>query len=247
MALTDGLELAINFNSDVLDKSGNGRDGTVDGMTFDTSTPILGSGTGVFDGINDDVEIDVAGAKSGILDATVGTVALWTRFPTLAEYTRLFSVSTGGVASPVADHWHISFRGDDNNSLQVVCTNNGSIIMNAYTPLNTITDTNKHLIIVRAKASGNIEIMIDDVLELALSVGPLGAKFFGHAIDIDTMRIGSLERDTTDYRGDKDIDALAIWNRPITDAEATAYYNNSDGIELEAVAGIVILRRRMEG
>jgi hypothetical protein len=249
MALTDGLELAINFNSDVLDKSGNGRNGTVDGMTYDTSTPIIGSGTGVFDGINDDVEIDVASSpQSDILDLTVGTIALWTRFSTIAEYKILFSISQAGPAFPNSDEWGIAFRGDSSNKIQVFCINAGSIIMSALTPANAINDNDKHLIIVRAKSSGNIEILVDDVLQTPLTGSPLGTKFFGHAVDADTMRIGSIERDTISYTGSKDTDALAIWDRPLINAEGTEYYNVGDGVELEVVVvGIPILRRRMEG
>jgi hypothetical protein len=237
MALTDGLELAINFNSDVLDKSGNGRNGTVDGMIYDTSTPIIGSGTGVFDGINDDVEIDVASSpQSDILDLTVGTIGLWTRFSTLADFKRLFSISHAGPSGLASDRWGISFRGDAGKQIQVFCINTGSTIMSALTPANAINDNDKHLILVKAKSSGNIEILVDDVLQTPLSGSPLGAKFFGHAVDADTMRIGSLERDTILYDGAKDIDALAIWNRPISEAEATEYWNSDDGLELEAVA-----------
>ena len=48
MALEDNLELAINFNSNVLDKSGNGRNGIVNGMTYETGSPIIGSFSGTF-------------------------------------------------------------------------------------------------------------------------------------------------------------------------------------------------------
>ena len=244
--LYNDLEVAINFNSDVLDKSGNGRDGTVDGMTYDTTTPIIGSGTGEFDGINDDVEIDVDGAKSGILDATVGTVALWVRLTApLEELKYLFSVTQGGVAHPVNDQWAIMFRGDTaTNEIQAFAFDNEVLILNARNQTSGIFDSNKHLIIIRAKSSGDLEILIDDDLK-TITTSPSTAKFFGHAVDADTMRIGSIGRDTILYDGSKDVDALAIASRPWTDAECTEYWNSGNGVELEVIAGVVIQRRRM--
>lgn len=233
MSLIDNLELAINFNSDVLDKSGNNRDGTVNGMTYDTTTPILGDGTGVFNGIDNDVEIDVSGPKSDILDLTTGTIAFWVRFPTIAEYKRLFTITHAGQAYPDCDEWGIAFRGDTTNQVQAYCINNRGVIMSAYTPDNSINDNNKHLIIVRADWAGDIEILIDDVSQSL--TGSISDKFFGHAVDADTMRIGSLERDTILYGGDKDIDALAIWSEAKPDAELTQYWNSGDGVELSAI------------
>lgn len=244
MALTDGLELAINFNSDVLDKSGNGRHGIVTGMTYDTSTPIIGSGTGVFDGINDDVEIDVATSpQSDILALTVGTLAFWVRFPTLVEFKNLFTITEAGQSAPNGDEWMVFFRGVVNKNIQIINIVSG-VTTSALSSINAINDNNKHLIVFRADGIGNVELFVDDV---PISFpGTLGSAFFGSAINADTMRIGSREGAAVDYRGDKDIDALAIWNRPLSDAEGTEYWNIGNGVELD-LTGLVILRRRMEG
>ena len=233
MALTDGLELAINFNSDVLDKSGNGRDGTVNGMTYDTTTPIIGSGTGVFDGINDSVEIDVTGDKSGILDLTAGTLAIWTRFPNaLTELIRIFSVGQP-IASPGADEWYILYRGDIGNYLQLICRNNTILTTNATTPNNTINDNDKHLVIVRADGSNPLEVYVDNSSQ-TLS-GTTSDNFFGSAVDAVHMYIAALVRDTTFIDGRQDLDAIAVWNRALTTDEMTEYWNGGAGIELPVV------------
>lgn len=233
MALEDDLELAINSNSDVLDKSGNGRDGTVTGMTYDTSTPIIGSGTGVFDGINDYVEIDVASSpQSDILDLTEGQIAVWVRFPDpLNEIKRIFTTSQG-IAFPNGDEWHITYRGDSVKELQITVINGGSIVRAVTTPANTINDNDKHLIIVKAPSTGDFVVKVDDIA-LTLAGANKDAMFFGDAVDADIMTIGALIRDTVSASGTKDIDALAAWSAVKSDAEDTGYWNGGNGVELE--------------
>jgi len=232
MALTDGLELAINFNSDVLDKSGNGRDGTASGMTYNTTTPMVGSGSGAFDGINDHVSVDVASSpQSDILDLTTGTIAVWWRANAPTNEQKYLMTTSQGLASPNGDEYYIIFRGDSAHRIQGVCTNGGSVIMSAVANV-SFNDTNPHLCIVRSNGTGNIEIYIDDISR-ALTSSPLTDKFLGHAVNADRMNIGALERDVFRYHGDKDVDALAIWNRALTTAEMTEYWNGGAGIELE--------------
>jgi hypothetical protein len=233
MALTDILELAINFNSDVEDKSGNNRDGTVYSMTYDTATPILGSGTGEFDGNDDRVDIAV---DSGILDLTTGAVAFWFRFDDgLETQKRIFSVSQDGVAFPNSDTWEITYRGDGAlNNFQAACVNGGSVIMSALGSTTYINDNDKHLAIINAPTSGNMEIYIDDVTQ-SLAGSPLGAKFLGHAVDADSMTIGAMKRDTILYTGTKDLDALYVFSAALDASERSELWNGGDGLELKAV------------
>jgi hypothetical protein len=236
MALKNDVELIVNFNSDVLDKSGNGRDGTVDGMTYDTSTPILGSGTGKFDGINDRVDIDVAASpQSDILDLTTGQIAFWFRNPGPASENKfLFSITKDGVAPSSQDAYAVYVN--TSNALIVYCRLSGSIIMSASTPTGSLEDTDvKHLIIVKANPTGNIIIKIDNVTQ-TLTSSPLGAKFLGHAVDADVMTLGALKRDTIVYSGTKHLDALVVWSAVKSDAEDTEYWNDGDGVELDVSA-----------
>lgn len=78
MALTDDLRIALSFNGDSLDKSGNGNDLTLSGVILKSDTPKIGSGYAFGDGINDDGEI----ADSASLDANYITVATWVRYTT---------------------------------------------------------------------------------------------------------------------------------------------------------------------
>ena len=51
MALTDDLRIALSFNGDSLDKSGNGNDLTLSGVILKSDTPKIGSGYAFGDGI----------------------------------------------------------------------------------------------------------------------------------------------------------------------------------------------------
>ena len=233
MAIEDNnanLELAINFNSDVLDKTANGRDGTITGMTYDTTTPIIGSGTGKLRGGDDDVEADVAGAKSGILDLTVGTLWFTFRLPILTTVVRLFGVGDTSASFPNADSFIVQFRGDSNKQMQVSCQNAGNTILNAFTPTNTITDTVKHSMAVRADGSGDIEIAVDDTW--LFLTGTKGEKFFGHAVDADVLHIGAIMRGVISAVGDKDIDTVYVFNNAVSDADITDLENGGNYKEL---------------
>lgn len=70
--------IALTFDGDWLDKSGNGNDVTPSGIILKTDTPKIGSGYTFGDGINDDGEI----ADSPSLDADFITVACWVRYTT---------------------------------------------------------------------------------------------------------------------------------------------------------------------
>ena len=59
------------------------------------------------------------------------------------------------------------------------------------------------------------------------------------------MRIGSREGASVDYRGDKDMDALAVWNRAISDVELTEYWNGGAGVELDLTSAAGGRRRKI--
>ena len=165
---------------------------------------------------------------------TVGTVEFWVKITSLQEnQVRLFSLAEAGVAFPDADEWAIDYRYVDfaPGTLQVhlagVAGGSGpaGIVMNAFTPAGTITDTNWHHIAVVADGVDPIAVYVDGAAQVLSGIfGRTSDRFFGHAPNASAMAVGAIVRESVFAEGTKMIDELAIYDRALSAGEVAAIY-----------------------
>ncbi|HLQ77520.1 MAG TPA: LamG-like jellyroll fold domain-containing protein, partial [Terriglobia bacterium] len=169
-----------------------------------------------FDGIDDYVELP---ANPAILGLTHGTLELWARVLTLGtNQVHLFTVSDSGPSGFNSDSWGLDYR--SSGAIEVFLINSGQIVTAAFTPANTVTDSNFHHYAVIADGVNPIEVYVDGVLQtLTAPFSTTNDRFFGHATRADTMIIGALRRDAVFAEGAKVIDEVSIYNRALSATE----------------------------
>lgn len=163
MALPDP-KIALTFDGDWLDKSGNNNDVTPSGIELKTDTPMVGSGYVFGDGLNDDGEI----ADSASLDADYITVGCWIRFITTAIKIP-FERSSGTYG---ANDWDLLvFNGNVIGQLHIGGSNRVVISPLIY------NDGDKHLVLWSYDGS-YLRLFIDNVYvaETAAAHGAIGAS-----------------------------------------------------------------------
>ena len=163
-----------------------------------------------------------------IFAQTVGTVEFWAKIVSLPENTvRLFSVAEAGVAYPNAGTWAVDYRGGGAvpGAIQVNLVAGGGIVMSAFTPAGTITDTNWHHLAVVADGVDPIQIYVDGAAPALTGVfGSTADRFFGHAPNASVMAVGAIVRESVFAEGVKMIDELAIYDRALSAGEVAAIY-----------------------
>lgn len=167
------------------------------------------------------------------LTQTTGTVEFWVKVISLQENTvRLFSVSEAGMAYPTADTWAVDYRGDGAvaGAIQVNLVAGGTIVMSAFTPANSIADTNWHHIAVVADGADPLEIYVDGVSQTLSGIfGSTADRFFGHAVNADVMAAGAIIREVAYAEGIKQIDEVSVYDRPLNAAEIAAIFAAGNG------------------
>ena len=227
MALKDDLEVAINFNSDVLDKSGNGRNAIVNGMTYETVSPIIGSGSGTF--LANDY-LDLGHNYQAVFQDSF-TIALWVKPDDGQPASReeLFGLIDTN------DRVRITLFNDGDikvqyrlNSVNYLCTTGGS----GYFLSNG--QESKHLVWCEAdNVTNELRIYVDNDLKFTL---PGVVEPFANYGGTLSPFVGALHKASPVasrfYHGDTD--ALAIWSAIKSSTDRDAYWNGGDGIELVA-------------
>lgn len=224
MALTDELRIALGFNGDWLDRSGNGNDVTPNGITLETDTPKIGSGYANGNGTSDG-EI----ADSASLDSDYITVASWVRYTTSGT-TVIHERSDGTFG---ANDWNlITVSG----KLRCVMYFAGANRFAESTA--TYNDGNWHLVIWSYDGSF-IRIFVDNVYvgELAAAYGTMGAS-------ADPLTLFARKGKVIPFPGSKD--AFAMWGRALTfggvavgnsaTEEVAQVWNAGAGIEFDLTA-----------
>jgi len=163
-----------------------------------------------------------------LLAQTTGTVEFWARVISLQENTvRLLSVSETGVAYPDADTWAVDYRGDGAvaGAVQVNLVAGGGIVMSAFTPADSIADTNWHHIAVVADGVDPLQIYIDGISQpLSGIFGSTADRFFGHAANASVMAAGAIVREMVYAEGVKQIDEICVYDRPLEAAEVAIIF-----------------------
>lgn len=229
------LKIALNFNGNFNDSSGNGYHGTAVGATIASSSPMVaGTPYSIYRGGDDYVSVP---APASILDATSGTLVFWCRVSSVSSMLRLFSISQNGVAYPTCDEWGISFRGDSSKELQLHTINGAAITMSCKTPDNVITSTSTPYMILVSGVSGDAEprVKINNVVQSMTAYSPYSKvfKWLGDAADANCMTLSGVRREIF-YGTDADIDAFYYFSDVLNTETEDFLWNGGAGRELGA-------------
>lgn len=230
MALEDGLIASYHMNNDWFDSAGS-NDGTPAGATFDTVNKKLGSAAGNFDGIDD--YADVGSALSSVI-ANDMSISLWFRGVTDSTNRMVFG-SRGGVGDLGVEVGVLNTALGSKAFIQVF----GASDSGSRLGISNVRDNSFHHIVV-VRDGINFYIYVDDSRE----DGVLNTMT-GSASTTSNTFIGKSEASAGMGKGQ--LDEINIWDRAISASEVSELWNGGAGIEIPVVAGIVILRRRMEG
>lgn len=224
MAVEDNLELLLRFeDEDFTDSSGNGRDGAIGStVTFETSTPLIGSVSGSWDGIDDFLSFSWAGPQFGIDDPF--TLAQWVEVPDRTAFQPLVNQANSSFMGILMSVGGFSGVGEillaiGNDSSNRLIVRSSSLISN---------DT-KHLVMGTYDGSGTIggfKIYIDNA-----DAGVGGSIDQGTVIDPDYSGIGLQvgKRVGDGFLLEGLGDDVAIWSRVLTSGERAEFYNGGDG------------------
>ena len=236
MSLNNGVQAVWAFEDVWTDGSGNGRTLTPNGGPAFSSTRKLGSKSSLYDGINDRA---ITSSPSYQPNGDI-SVFMWVR-PTT-------QLAGGSVYRPVMTNCTINgtgfmimaYRENNTGFLALVFDyDNGNTPYYSWGSLGVDTfhlvgftweESSETLVtyannnrVVRSVAAGTLNVA-DNNIHLASSPDLSLNRFFkGH------------------------IDDTVIWNRALTQAEATTIWNGGAGLQYPYSEGIPIFRRRMEG
>lgn len=213
MALTDGVVAAYSFDNDAwADSSGNGHTGTATGAIFDASVKKVGTHSGFFDGSDDRVNLADTGSEIADLDSSDFTVVQWVNQKTQVggnDNIFCFSANNGcGMIDLIAGEFGISKPG----------TSNGPRHTTALS-----ADTWHLCIVGQRNSDGRVFYWVDNVKQdfAYVNFGNGGAPSFGR-------------RGSTANKFNGNIDMPVIYNRLITDDEATEHWADGNGLDIYA-------------
>lgn len=235
MALTDGLELLIPYeNSNVEDQSGNGRNGTIVGMTFETATPLIGLVSGNYVAPGDYLTF---GQVIGFSVNQSFTLAKWFKVSDRTQFqplvARQASANQAGYMLAIG-----GFSGVGEIAGWMGTNLSNRLIKRSST---LVTNATKMLAMFEYDGSatiGGLTLRLNNV-----DAGNGGTVDLGTVTDpnysgID-LRMGARDSDAGTFSLDGLGDVGAIWSRVLTADERAEFYNNGNGWE-----GAVVGRRR---
>lgn len=227
MALEDNLELAINFNSNVLDKSGNGRNGIVNGMTYETGSPIIGSGSGTFLA-NDYLDLDHN--YQSVFQASY-TIAIWVKPDDgqPAATGDIFGLIDGGNRVRIT----LNTLGD--LIFQYIINGGQSYICNTAQGGYNLTDgaQTKKLLWVEADTSANVmRFYVDNDLKFTKTGVTEDFTNYGGTLSPFVGAVHKVSPVASSYYNG-DTDALAIWSAIKSSTDRDAYWNGGNGVEID--------------
>ncbi|CAF34239.1 hypothetical protein S-PM2d174 [Synechococcus phage S-PM2] len=191
----------------VLDQSGKGNDGVVNGATHNAA------GYWEFDGVDD----YISGNTTPLANTTEGTIESWIKTTSTANPGgHIYGESLPGTSTYWA-HFRLNgsvlhFVVDDNI---VVAQANGSSILN---------DGNWHHVAVTGDGT-NWTFYVDGVAETPNFIQGDGTKWFNDAPGLTHYSIGVLDRTTRSNFFDGEIGEVRIYPRALTPAQVFQNYN----------------------
>jgi len=205
-----GCMANYHFNSDVLDSSDNGFNGTPTAITYDTTAPKLGSASAIFNGTSSIVTIP----DDPLLDFTTDyTIALWVNHTALSgTYDTFLAKGAGGYAVGALSTGIVYFGLEgvsDTSSVTALGTGTWTCVICIHT-----AGTNFIYIgdPTTADSSGAHADATANANSLVLGKGPTSGFFNG------------------------EMDEVTLWNRALTQAERLDYWNAGAGREVASIS-----------
>lgn len=225
MSTWDGLNGLYHFDNDFLDSSGNGRDLTNSGATFETGSPILGAASSDYNGLNSHSFVATGTAASD----TEGQVAFWYKSPTNTGDETIISFDDG---ANIRNFIFVRILG---STLDFIVRTANTTRMRASVPLPAINV--KHAVIFGVDSGGNyINVDGADKIPTYLNGNASTNIWLGGSEDPLILRVGARKVGasiSTPYDGL--VDELAWSDRRWTDEEDADYWNG--GVPKKIIEG----------
>ena len=204
------LVAAYDFETDAIDVTANGHDGTITAADCKASGKV---GTGcAFDGATSYIQIpDDASLNFGSGDFSLEA---WIK---LTDYTSGFAFGVLGKQVSGNDRYYLDYRGDLTDSVQgSIADGANNIDINSAN--NAITDNNWHHVVLTVDQTNDIAKVFVDGIQ---SGSDTGISSIGSVSPATDLFIGATT--STSNLFDGSIDEVAIWSRVLTTEEILAH------------------------